>query len=47
MRSWRGFQGLVEKGYKGKLKLEGGIAGLYMRILIRRTGGGERAEWIQ
>ena len=33
-------RGVIQKKYNGKMKLEGGIAGLYMRILIRRIGRG-------
>jgi len=33
-------RGLVQTKYKKQMKLEGGIAGLYVRILIRRVGRG-------
>lgn len=31
---------LFEKKYKGKMKVEGGMGGLYMRIVVRRLGRG-------
>ncbi|KAF8454733.1 P-loop containing nucleoside triphosphate hydrolase protein [Terfezia claveryi] len=33
-------KGLVQKKYSGDMELEGGISGLYTRILIRRIGNG-------
>ncbi|KAF8417347.1 P-loop containing nucleoside triphosphate hydrolase protein [Tirmania nivea] len=33
-------RGLVQEKYMGKMKMEGGITGLYIRILIRRIGRG-------
>lgn len=35
---------LIDKKYKGKMKIEGGGAGLYMRILIKRLGRGRGRE---
>jgi AAA lid domain/ATPase family associated with various cellular activities (AAA) len=37
---WR----LIDKKYQGKMKIEGGRGGLYMRILIKRLGRGRGRE---